>query len=431
MDISPDKQNIDEVFSTTTYYIDFYQRDYRWTDEPVKRLLDDVFYKFTDQYERWKDLDPSHEIIADRYPWYYLNTYVTNIIDGRVYVVDGQQRLTTLSLILIKLRHMAQSLNSKLVGWLDTKIVGHAGYEQAFWMNHIGHKETQQALFEGALMKDVPADSGITTQNMVRNYQTISDYLDRTLQGEHQLETFVFYFLKRVVLINLAVEQTDVPMVFEVINDRGVRLRPHEILKGKLLGQIDKQELKQGNYHDLWETQAASINKYREDEFDGFFTFFLKAKFASTRKEGQRFDGDYHRTMFSDDMNQKLCLNHNPSGVKNFLKSEFSYFGYLYQKLLGAYETRNANQPHIYYNYLLLLDAPFHLVVSAASRWPPLLSRGSARHGGRSSPLHRRSAGVRSWDSSSELLVHGAAATEIGVQDLIGAGKGQKALQAE
>jgi hypothetical protein len=38
MDISPDKQNIDRVFSNTAYYIDFYQRDYRWTDEPVLRL---------------------------------------------------------------------------------------------------------------------------------------------------------------------------------------------------------------------------------------------------------------------------------------------------------------------------------------------------------------------------------------------------------
>jgi hypothetical protein len=38
MDISLDKQNIDRVFSDTAYYIDFYQRDYRWTDEPVLRL---------------------------------------------------------------------------------------------------------------------------------------------------------------------------------------------------------------------------------------------------------------------------------------------------------------------------------------------------------------------------------------------------------
>ena len=102
MDVSPDKQNIDRVFSSTTYYIDFYQRDYRWGEEPVLRLLDDIFHKFNGQYARSRELDPGKEVISTKYPWYYLNTYVTNVVDGRVYVVDGQQRLTTLSLVLIK-----------------------------------------------------------------------------------------------------------------------------------------------------------------------------------------------------------------------------------------------------------------------------------------------------------------------------------------
>ena len=56
MDVQPDKQNIDKLFSATTYYIDFYQRQYKWTDEPVKRLLDDVFYKFRDEYIKYKEL---------------------------------------------------------------------------------------------------------------------------------------------------------------------------------------------------------------------------------------------------------------------------------------------------------------------------------------------------------------------------------------
>ena len=364
MDIAPDKQNIDGVFSNTTYYIDFYQRDYRWTDEPVRRLLDDLFYKFTDKYERSKHLEPSQATIAVHYPWYYLNTYVTNIIEGRVYVVDGQQRLTTLSLILIKLRHMAQAMNSRLDGWIDRKIAGQAGFDKVFWMNHVRHTPTQQALFRGELLEEVPTGTGITAQNMVRNYQTISDRLDTALEDQHQLETFVFYFLKRVVLINLAVEQTDVPMVFEVINDRGVRLRSYEILKGKLLGQIDKLELDQGAYNELWDHQTSAINDYREDEFDQFFRFFLKAKFAATRREGQRFDGDYHRTMFSNDVSGKLRLDHNPAAVKKFLKGEFTYYGHLYGKLLGAYETRDSQFPDVYYNYLLNLDAPLLLGLS-------------------------------------------------------------------
>ena len=52
--------------------------------------------------------------------------------------------------------------------------------------------------------------------------------------NKHKLETFGFYFPARLIIINLAVEQADVPLVFEVINYRGVRLNPYEILKGKL-----------------------------------------------------------------------------------------------------------------------------------------------------------------------------------------------------
>ena len=84
-----------------------------------------------EQYERTSDLDPGKETITAHYPWYYLNTYVTNVVDGRVYVVDGQQRLTTLSLILIKLHHLAKLHGSKLAGWLDTKIAGQSGFEQS------------------------------------------------------------------------------------------------------------------------------------------------------------------------------------------------------------------------------------------------------------------------------------------------------------
>ena len=142
MDIVPAKNYIDAVFSNTAYYIDFYQRDYRWTNEPVLRLLDDIFFKFKEQYARSTDLDPSKETITARYPWYYLNTYVTNVaVDGRVYVVDGQQRLTTLLLILIKLRHLAKIHSSELIGWIDSKIAGQSGFRKEFWMNHVVHNK--------------------------------------------------------------------------------------------------------------------------------------------------------------------------------------------------------------------------------------------------------------------------------------------------
>jgi uncharacterized protein with ParB-like and HNH nuclease domain len=371
MDIAPDKQNIDRVFSNTAYFIDFYQRDYRWTSEPVLRLLDDIFYKFQEQYAQTPDLDPTPETVSGRYPWYYLNTYVTNVVDGRVYIVDGQQRLTTLSLILIKLRHLAKTFDSELLGWLEQKISGQQGFQRQFWMNHVGHRPTQQALYDGSSPEEIPTESGVTAQNMLANYKIISGFLDQELPDKHRFETFVFYYLLRLVLINLSVEQTDVSMVFEVINDRGVRLRPYEILKGKLLGQIDKLELDQGRYNELWETKASEINGFKEDELDSFFRFFLRAKFADTRKEGQRFDGDYHRAMFSTEMQDRLALLHNSSAVKKFLKGDFNYFTSLFVSLRKAYTNRDRDFEAVYFNMLLDLDAPFHLGLSVCQQNDP------------------------------------------------------------
>jgi Protein of unknown function DUF262 len=153
MDIAPDKQNIDRVFSGTVYHIDFYQRDYKWTEEPVLRLLDDIYYQFDQKYQKHQDLDPSPQTITAYYPWYYLNTYVTNTIEGKVYIVDGQQRLTTLTLILLKLYHLSIAHQSKADRWLETKLVGFAGMGFQFWMNHEMHKHVLEAL------KDRPDDT--------------------------------------------------------------------------------------------------------------------------------------------------------------------------------------------------------------------------------------------------------------------------------
>lgn len=367
MEIQPDKQNIDQTFSTTVYFIDFYQRDYKWTEEPVKRLLDDVFYQFDEAYQKYSELEPNKENINARYPWYYLNTYVTNSVGGRVFVVDGQQRLTTLTLILLKLFTKAKALGSKTAGWLERKIAGYSGTEHEFWMNHVKHRQVLEALMGGSDPSGININTGITAANMVKNYQLISADLDKRLNTQHQFETFVHYFLFRLVLINLSVETTHVPMVFEVINDRGVRLKPYEILKGKLLGQIDKVELDSGKYNELWESQLQAVNIFREDEIDNFFRYWLKAKFADSRKTGQRFDGDYHREMFKSDINAALKLDHNPGGVKAFLNGDFKYFTGLYARLWAATQEINPAYPTAYFNYLNELDSQFMLVISACA----------------------------------------------------------------
>lgn len=265
MDVSPDKQNIDQLFGNVNYYIDFYQRQYKWRKEPVTKLLDDIFYKFNDEYEHHKDSDLPIDQLIDQYGWYYLNTYVTNKVNGKEYVVDGQQRLTTLSLILMKLRHVALTNTSQLVSWIDCKIAGSSGYKKNFWMSHDGSIKTMEMIYnKGAIDDLLEGENNITASNLVENYKIISAWIDRELPPHDlkRFETFVFYFLKRLVLIRLEIGQTDVPMVFEVINDRGLKLKPYEILKGKLLGQVDKVELEKLELNNLWDNQVNRINGF-------------------------------------------------------------------------------------------------------------------------------------------------------------------------
>ena len=361
MDVTPDKQNIDSVFSNKTFYIDFYQRQYKW-NESCKRLL--IFYKFG-RIRVNKDKDIDLDQLIEKYSWYYLNTYVTNSIDGKLYVVDGQQRLTTLTLILIKLRHLAHTYNSELENWISGKIAGQSGFTKEFWMNHENEKEILQALLENKNLENLKNKDGLKAQNLINNYKVISTWLDGELKDKTIFEHFVFYFLKRVVLIELNVEQTDVPMVFEVINDRGVRLKSYEILKGKLLGQIDKNELENSHLNDIWDKQVEKINKIVDDGIDTFFIYYLRAKFANTIGDSRKYEKNYHRIMFSPELESSLKLSHNPKNVKNFLNNEFIYYSDLYYRLLNLQNFEVKKFQYVYYNGLTQMDSQFLLILSA------------------------------------------------------------------
>lgn len=367
IDVNPARENLDTVFGTLIYHIDFYQRQYKWNHEPVQRLLDDVFYKFDQEYAKHKDSDIPLERLIDDYAWYYLNTYVTNQVDGKVFIVDGQQRLTTLSLIILKLVRMAEAFDSELGIWLRGKLAGQSGFKSTYRMSHEGQKEVMDHLLKSDEPLDESNFDSVTSQNLIANYRLIGQTLDAKLKDKHRFESFTFYCLRRLVLINLDVKQTDVPMVFEVINDRGVKLRPYEILKGKLLGQVDKRELDVLGLNELWEEQVGAINALKSDEIDNFFTYYLKAKYANTRGEAEKFDKDYHRVMFTPELDKHLRLDHSPKHVKAFLQKEFKYFTNLYKRMYSYYQNEAVEYRHVYFNNLTDMNTQFMLVLSSCT----------------------------------------------------------------
>ncbi len=370
MEVHPDKQNIDTLFATKNYHIDFYQREYKWTEYEVKRLIEDIFYHFDQSFAKHEDLDPTAENVQGNYSWYYLNTYITNKAAGRIFVVDGQQRLTTLTLILIALYHMCSkdlysSMNLK--DWIKAKIAGvGVGGKKQFWMAHEKREPLMQALFNGECPSEDMIDDGITARHIIDNYAVISKELLERLPSKQKFETFIFYFLCMVVIINLEVERTDVPMVFEVINDRGVRLEPYEILKGKLLGEIDTQEV--DTYADIWDRGLTQLESRPGNEPDTFFRTYLRAHFSETRNEGQKFDGPYHRAIFEDKCESILLLKRNPKAVKAFLSQQFRYYAKLFLRLRQLGDKLTVGYEECYYSSQLnRMDGYVMLALAACS----------------------------------------------------------------
>lgn len=364
MDINPNKQNIEKLFSGTKYSIDFYQREYKWNTKEVKTLLDDVFYRFNLQYN--EDLEPSTENIAEEYDWYYLGTYVTNSSGGETFIVDGQQRLTTFALILISLYHKCEELgvSEEKRDWVKGKISGSTAEGRKFYMGYKERAKVLEDLFANPETPPMDKHVTITETNMYENYAFIKDFLTKNLKTKHKLETFLYFFLKRVVLVELDVGKTDVPMVFEVINDRGVRLKSYEILKGKLLGQIHKNEVEE--YNELWESGTSGLEEIKDkDLVDSFFRTYLKSECARSRVEARRFDGSYQRVVFEKPYKERFQFKDSPQAVKNFLRNEFTYYVNLYKKTLKLSNDFNTKYPHLFFNSLNRMDSQDMIILSA------------------------------------------------------------------
>jgi hypothetical protein len=260
----------------------------------------------------------------------------------------------------------SDGLNSPDSGdWLKAKIAGVGiGGKRQFWMAHDKRHALMQALFAGDTPAENMIDDGITARHIIDNYALIRKELVGRLLSRHKLDTFIYYFLCMVVIINLEVAQTDVLMVFEVINDRGIRLQPYEILKGKLLGEIEKAEV--DHYADIWEKSLRELETRAENEVDVFFRTYLRAHFSEARQEGQTFDGPYHRTIFGETCDKVLHLRGNAQGIKLFLKGPFRYYAKLFLKIRQLGEDPASSIPECYYiSQLNRMDG--HIMLALAS----------------------------------------------------------------
>jgi uncharacterized protein with ParB-like and HNH nuclease domain len=109
--VSARDQSVEALFSTQSFILDYYQRDYVWQEPQVARLMNDLSRKFLAQ---WSEAHSLQDVSS--YDPYFLGPYIICTADGRTALVDGQQRIITLLLLLINLQRQATAMpkaNSK------------------------------------------------------------------------------------------------------------------------------------------------------------------------------------------------------------------------------------------------------------------------------------------------------------------------------
>src|ERR1017187_7137618 len=108
--ITPQDQTLRTVFNAQrSYFIDIYQREYKWDEENVQMLLSDIEVRFSLSPRTKTQPKDIQEHVLDKFEPYFLNTYLTSTTAANTSIVDGQQRLTTLLLILIKFYHLLKT----------------------------------------------------------------------------------------------------------------------------------------------------------------------------------------------------------------------------------------------------------------------------------------------------------------------------------
>ena len=380
--ITPNDQFLRKVFSNPKpYFIDIYQREYKWTKENVETLLEDIEVRF-EQHPRTKEA--SKEIQADvqeHFEPYFLNTYLTHSTATNISVVDGQQRLTTFLLILIKLHQILKLIEAD--GTYEGRTFSSATLEKLlfetddfgeasrFKIYNQNREATFRKLVEG--LPIMPQDQ--TQQRIKENFETISAYYDTFLQKKEdsgrydltKLTYYITYILDRISIVEIKIEkQQNVATIFEVVNDRGLGLKPYEILKGKLIGNLPTREKEHANevWTKLQDDYFKSILRNSTEsklDLDMFFRTFFRAKFADSENDYEGFEGDYHYEMYRNPRIRSYFKDfRDVSLLYNRIINDIRYFAELYLWLRSTYENE-----FLIYNKLLDQNQQYLLILSS------------------------------------------------------------------
>lgn len=324
-------RSVAEILKGAKYTIDYYQRDYKWEEKQLRELIDDLSDQFLEAYQ------PSHQREAvQSYPFYFLGSIVISEKGAQRFIVDGQQRLTTLTLLLTYLRELQNGHNEPNI---DELILSNAFGKKSFNLDVEDRVACMTALYEGQPFTPSPADSD-SVRNLVERYDDIGELLPQDVQGD-ALPYFIDWLQYRVQIIQItAYSDDDAYTIFETMNDRGLQLRPVDMLKGYLLAGINEDARRVPG--DLWRRRVQDLAALGKELDADFFKAWLRSQYAETIRERRKGAVGLDYDKIGTEFHRWLRSNASRIGLEKsddysrFIREDFEFYSRHFMTIMTA-----------------------------------------------------------------------------------------------
>ena len=263
--------NIAEVLQAF-YAVPDYQREYVWKAEQVEQLLADINAELA-------------ENSSPEAPEYFIGSIVVCIGTGGVFdLVDGQQRMTTLFLILCALRDRIKTLNEDPPGVLDRQIAdesvdvsGHSKFRYRVDLQYEDSENILVCIADGKLTKTYNPKTRSTT-NIYNAYYVVLRFLEGEFENDsNKLRSFYGYLTNKVKLIRIRTEDVAKALkIFETINDRGIGLDSMDLLKNLLFMKANRNEFEK--LKTVWKELQDTIFNMKEKPLR-FLRYFILSRY--------------------------------------------------------------------------------------------------------------------------------------------------------
>lgn len=279
--ITPHYRTVRELLQSRPFSIDEYQREYKWERKNIEELVFDLRGKFEESYSAG-----DAPRAASGYASYFLGSIIVTKRGNKSYLVDGQQRVTSLTLLLIYLYREARSQGLDVTATIEPLIFSDNYGERQFNLDIAERLPVIRALFNG---EDYTADGkDESIQAILARYQDIES-MDLAAELDAALASFIYWLIGNVGLIEIHTDaDAQAYAIFETMNDRGKPLSPVDMLKAYLLAPIeDDQQRTAANQ--VWKKTVSQLISWEPDpdtERDSAFVkAWLRAKYADTTRD--------------------------------------------------------------------------------------------------------------------------------------------------